>query len=274
MKRSRVALKTFVALSIVFSLFAFAMPQASAAKGSWIYIHKADCLTTVNGDIFDNCHGNTVQGVDFTIGGIGVTTNSKGVAKAKVAAGTITITELNFLAEATAGKANVYCSVQPAGSPVLYDNSTTTGSVNIKVKDGTKVICDWYDRVTPPPPTPPTAWIYIHKADCPVTTTGDIFTKCHANGAGGVDFWIDGAAVTTNSKGVAKAKVTAAGDWTVTINEPDFATQATAGKAYVYCSAQPSGSPVLYDGNTTTGTVTIKLTSSDKVVCDWYDLTS
>jgi hypothetical protein len=154
---------------------------------------------------------------------------------------------------------------------VLYNANTTTGSVKIKVTDGTKVICDWYDRVTPQPPT---AWIYIHKADCPASTTGDIFTKCHANGVGGVDFWIDGAAVTTNSKGVAKAKVTAAADWSVTITETDFAAQATAGKAYVYCSVQPSGSPVLYDAVTTTGTVTFTLTGSDKVVCDWYDLTS
>lgn len=270
MKRPRVALKTFIALSIVFSLFAFAMPQASAAKGSWIYIHKADCLTTVNGDIFDNCHGNTVQGVDFTIGGTGVTTNSKGVAKAKVTAGTITITELDFAAQATAGKAYVYCSVQPAGSPVLYSKNTTTGSINIKVTDGTKVICDWYDRTTPPPPH---ATITIHKAECLASIkSGNIFDQCHANAVAGVEFLISDDDVFTNVDGQGTAVVVPTNGW-VTIVEPNFATLATAGKAYVYCSVQPNGDPVRYAKSTTTGSIKIKAYDGETIICDWYNRT-
>lgn len=269
MKRTARGLRTVFALALVFAFTAALAPQVSAATSTYVYIHKADCATNVKGNIYDQCHGNTVAGVQFNVGGVDVTTNSKGVAKAKVVSGTIAIHEYDFAANATAGKVYVFCSVPKTGQ-VLYSATRSVGTINVKVPKGT-VVCDWYDRTTPPPPH---ATITIHKASCPASvTTGNIFDQCHKNATAGVEFLITDDDIFTGVDGHGTAVVVPTNTW-VTITEPNFATLATAGKAYVFCSVQPGGDPVRYAKTTTTGTIKIHAYDGETIICDWYNRTS
>src|SRR5262249_23739255 len=60
----------------------------------------------------------------------------------------------------------------------------------------------------------------------------------------------------------------------VVIQEHDFEAIATAGRAYVYCSVQPGGDPVLAEGNTDDGKFTVDVPADVEVHCDWYNRTS
>ena len=129
-------------------------------------IHKLECPENASGDIFEACHDNRVEGVDFTVGGTDVTTDDEGVASASVNPGDVTITEHDFETYATAGRAFVYCSVQTAAASeeeavsaantqVLFQGDTETGEITVNgVPAGSEVICDWYNRVTVEQPTP------------------------------------------------------------------------------------------------------------------------
>jgi hypothetical protein len=256
-------------------LAAWHAPAAAQAETATLIIHKLECPADATGDIFEACHDNRLGGVEFAIGEAIYTTNGEGVIETEVAAGDVQIVESNFEEVATAGEAFVYCSVQAtdqeqpaaASSDVLFQGTTDTGDVTVPgIPAGSTVICDWYNR------TLPTATVTIHKLECPADATGDIFEACHDNRLEGVDFTIGDTDVTTDEDGVASATVVA-GD--VTIVEPDFGTIATAGTAFVFCSVQEDGSgTVLFEGNTTTGEVTVEdVPSGQEVICDWYNRT-
>ncbi len=249
--------------------------MAGSSRGATLIIHKLECPADATGDIFEACHDNRLGGVEFTIGEALYTTGSEGIIEAEVPAGDVQVIESNFEAIATAGEAFVYCSVQTteqeqpaaASSDVLFEGTTETGDVIVPgIPAGSTVICDWYNR------TLPTATVTIHKLECPADATGDIFEACHDNRLEGVDFTIGDTDVTTDEDGVASATVFA-GD--VTIVEPDFDTIATAGKAFVFCSVQEDGSgEVLFEGDTTTGEVTVEdVPAGKEVICDWYNRT-
>lgn len=114
-------------------------------------------------------------------------------------------------------------------------------------------------------------WVIIHARSCPTSATGDIFTACHNRTVRGADFLIGGTAATSSSQGTAKATVAPG---RVVITETDFGTQATAGTAFILCSVQPTGSPVLLSRNTTTGSVAIDVKQGQVVYCDWYNRTA
>lgn len=237
---------------------------AAQADDVTLTIHVLDCPTTAEGDIFKACHNNRIKNADFKINGDDAESNNDGLVSVTVPAGDVDIEEVDFDTIATAGKAIVYCSPQPGGKP-LSDYPTTDGDVTITGDAGTEVHCDWYNR------TAPAAKITIHALECPIDAEGDIFEVCHDNRLTGVDFDIDGVDATSNGDGVAAANITAG---EVTIEELDFDILATAGKAYVHCSIQPGGSPVLTAGNTTDGDVTIDVPANAEVHCDWYNRTS
>jgi hypothetical protein len=114
--------------------------------------------------------------------------------------------------------------------------------------------------------------ITIHKADCP-ETVDDLFNQCHDERVPGVRFSIKGARVTTDEDGVANASV-ASGTVRITEAAADFSETATAGAAWVFCSTQPGGTSVLYDGLADHRSITIDVPAGATVVCDWYDLTT
>ncbi len=264
------------ALALLMALLAaWHAPAAAQEETATLIIHKLECPTDATGDIFEACHDNRLGGVEFSIGEALYTTNDQGVIEAEVPAGDVLVFENNFATVATAGQAFVYCSVQTtdqeqpvvASSDILFEGTTDTGDVTVPgIPAGSTVICDWYNR------TLPTATVTIHKLECPADATGDIFEACHDNRLEGVDFTIGDTDVTTDENGVASATVVA-GD--VTIVEPDFDTIATAGKAVVFCSVQEDGSgTVLFEGDTTTGEVTVEgVPSGQEVICDWYNRT-
>jgi hypothetical protein len=143
-----------------------------------ITIHKAVCPETTD-DLFSQCHDNRVPGVHFSIKGARVTTDAEGVANASVASGTVRITEAaaDFSETATAGAAWAYCSTQPGGTSVLYDDLVDHRSIAIDVPAGATVVCDWYDLTTAEPQA---GTLELHKRVCPTSNPiGDIFEQCH-----------------------------------------------------------------------------------------------
>lgn len=108
-----------------------------------VTIHKAECPTEFEGDIFEECHGNTLSDVWFSVNGIEVVTNEGGVTSATLNPGSVSIVEDEAVVADYLG-AYVYCSEQYSGE-VLYDGSADTGSVTFDVANGDDVICDWYN---------------------------------------------------------------------------------------------------------------------------------
>jgi hypothetical protein len=246
--------------------------QADEVK---LTIHVLACPTDAEGDIFEACHDKRVKGAEFQVEGTDdpVASDKDGVVSATVASGEVDLEETDFDAIATAGKAIVYCSPQPGGKP-LSEYKTTDGKVTIEIADDVdEVHCDWYNRTGEQEPEPGTAErLWIHVLDCPVDAEGDIFEACHDNRLEGVNFEIDGTVYTSDADGVVNVDNPPAGE--VSIHELDFDAIATAGKAFVYCSVQPGGSPVLVSRNDTDGKVSVDLPEGAEVHCDWYNRTS
>lgn len=114
------------------------------------------------------------------------------------------------------------------------------------------------------------ATLTIHVLDCPADAQGDIFEACHDNRLADVAFDINGETVLSDDEGLISVDVEAG---EVTIEEIDFDEIATAGRADVYCSPQPSGQP-LSSYQTTDGTLTISINEGEELHCDWYNRTS
>jgi len=250
--------------------------EVSAQSGEVeLSIHVLDCPNDAVGNIFKACHDNRLEDVDFTIGDDEVTSDDEGVVEAIVAAGMVEIEEVDFDTIATNGRAVVYCSPQPEGEP-LTEDKTTDGSVKIEIADNvTEVHCDWYNRTDPNADGggDDTATVMIHAIECPVDAEGDIFEACHDNRIEDVTFDVEGIEAISDEDGEATAENVLTGD--VTIEEIDFDSLATSGRAFVYCSVQPGGEPVLTEGNTRNGLVTIDIPNNvTEVHCDWYNRTS
>lgn len=115
-------------------------PKTGAAA---ISIHVAVCPTGVGPDIFNQCHGNSLAGVPFSVAGIAVASGADGVATASVAVGDAVVAEDAATFGAYLG-AYVYCSEQRSGA-VLYNGSADAGAVSLTANDGDDIICDWYN---------------------------------------------------------------------------------------------------------------------------------
>jgi hypothetical protein len=146
-----------------------------------ITIHKATCPETSN-QLFKDCHDDRLADIHFTIGSERVTTDKNGVATAKVPSGSVRITEAeaDFNENATAGAAYVYCSVQPGSTDVLHDAVANHRSVDLTVKDGQTIVCDWYNLTSKG--AAQTGILELHKRVCPNgPPVGDIFLAFHDN---------------------------------------------------------------------------------------------
>lgn len=257
----------------VLASFTVAQTVDVAAQGSDVAltIHVLDCPNDAKGDIFEACHGNRIEGADFDVAGEFATSDDEGVVAATVTAGTVAIEELDFDEIATDGRATVYCSPQPGGKP-LSEYKTTDGTVEIEIADGVEEVhCDWYNRTDAGGGDSVT--VMIHALECPADAEGDIFDACHDNRLEDVVFDVEGIEAISDEDGEATAENVPSGE--ITIEERDFEELATSGRAYVYCSVQPGGEPVLTEGNTRNGLVTIDVPDTvSEVHCDWYNRTA
>jgi hypothetical protein len=264
--------RSLATLGLVLGFFAAVAATGASAAGNDVELtlHVLSCPSDATGDIFEACHDNRVKNAEFDVAGTNAKSDSKGVLTVTVAAGSVKIEELDFDTLATDKRADIFCSPQPDGTP-LSQYKSTDGKVTITLDAGdNEVTCDWYNRTKPAPAHATRLW--IHALECPVDAEGDIFEACHDNRLEGVEYEIDGTVVASDSDGVANFDNPPAGK--VVIKEHDFAAIATAGRAYVYCSVQPGGDPVLAEGNTDDGKFTVDVPADVEVHCDWYNRTS
>ncbi|HEY7032399.1 MAG TPA: hypothetical protein VH482_13755 [Thermomicrobiales bacterium] len=261
--------RSLATAGLVFGLFvAVAATGASAqADDVALTLHVLSCPSDTTGDIFEECHDNKVKDAEFDVAGTSAKSDDKGEFTVTVAAGSVEIEEIDFATLATDQRADVFCSPQPGGDP-LSQYKSTDGKVTIALDAAdAQVTCDWYNR------TKPTAKrLWIHALECPVDAEGDIFEACHDNRLEGVEYQIDDTVVASDSDGVANFDNPPAGK--VEIEELDFENIATAGRAYVHCSVQPGGDPVLFADNTDDGKVTLDVPADSEVHCDWYNRTA
>src|SRR5215218_10125018 len=157
MRRVSFVGRSLAAVGLLLGLLATVAATRVAAQADDVKltIHVFTCPTDAEGDIFEACHDNRLEGVDFEIDGTLVTSDADGVVDVdNPPAGEVSIHELDFDAIVTAGKAFVYCSVQPGGSPVLVSRNDTDGKVSVDLPEDAEVHCDWYNRTSATGPTP------------------------------------------------------------------------------------------------------------------------
>jgi hypothetical protein len=265
-------LAVLVILAGLAALLGTAAP--TSASETTVTIHKAWCSTKAK-SLFDECHGNRVSGIGFTIGGRSLVTNGSGVTGTAVTAGKVTITEGNaYLSD---GGQYIYCSNTDTGR-VLYDNGQTDGSITIKIKTGEHVVCDWYNLVKPKPQG---VTITVHAFRCPANTKGDIFSACHKSSKAdaGTFFFAftgnHGAQDDANSKGTAVLKLATDTTGKASIQLEEELDAITQKGAFVFCSSSghPGSGNILGGKTVYNGVVHIKVQDGTSVTCDWYNLT-
>jgi hypothetical protein len=267
--------RAIAALALLAGLTAsVAAGQPAAASETTVTIHKSRCSTTAQ-SYFDECHGNVLSGIGFTIAGRALVTNGSGVTGTAVAPGKVAIAE--GAAYRTDGGQFIYCS-NPDTGRVLYGDHRTGGSISIKVKAGEHVVCDWFNLVKPQPKG---VTITVHAFWCPANTSGDIFTACHKSkyAKAGVFFFAftgnHGVQDDANSKGTATLKLATDSTGKVNVQVEEELGAITKHGAFVFCSSNGhSGSGNVLGGKTVyDGVINIKVKDGSKVTCDWYNLT-
>src|SRR5262245_8128477 len=114
MQRAVLLTRVLAGLVLVLGFTAVRVSEASAAVAptAKVTIHKAECPTGTTGDIFEECHDNGLEDVDFLVtdddGEQIITTDEDGVASADVVPGDVEITEDPDVLDDYLG-AYVYC---------------------------------------------------------------------------------------------------------------------------------------------------------------------
>jgi hypothetical protein len=150
MRQTVLITRVLVGLVLVlgFTVLRISSASATVAPTATITIHKAECPTGTSGDIFEECHDNGLEGVDFLItdaeGDQVITTDADGVATAEVTAGEVEITEDPDVLGDYLG-AYVYCSEQNSDE-VLFDGDLDgDNTVGGTIEAGDDIVCDWYN---------------------------------------------------------------------------------------------------------------------------------
>jgi hypothetical protein len=150
MRRTDVFARLLVGVVLVFGFAALRVSSAAAQDvlTATITIHKAECPTGVGGDIFEECHGNTLEGVDFVITDTDVaetyTTDADGVITATVTAGAVDIGEDPDVLAGYLG-AYVYCSDQNTDEVFFDGDLDGESAIAGDIEAGADVVCDWYN---------------------------------------------------------------------------------------------------------------------------------
>jgi hypothetical protein len=164
----------------------FIVPENSRddETGGSLEIHLAVCPVDYTGNtIFDDCHGNGLDGYEFTLEGPGGTQTGTTQIEQEPGPGVVTFTSLaagdytfNGGPPGDFGKVELYCSNQPAnGSP---EYSIDGAMASLTLAENQHVLCDWYfipedgSGLTPTPsptetPEPSRAEILVTLYSCP-----------------------------------------------------------------------------------------------------------
>ncbi|MEA2510925.1 MAG: large repetitive protein [Thermomicrobiales bacterium] len=253
---------------------------AGAGTGS-IELHKAECPAGYepNNDIFDDCHGDGVAGVEFTIDGPGSSSDAaETVIENTPGPGIVRFTDLPegtyTIDEDVPDEGNsiyVYCSLAQAEDQVPFTYNDA-GGIDLDLGDGVDVICDWYNI---PDPQDEGAAVRVTKytceagydagaatyadflADCPDPTQGVTFTLA-ADGGDQVD-------KTTNANGVATFSNLAADTYQLSEDVPgEFSTP------YAFCTVD-GGDP--FQADTSDGSTYFEIDDTvQQVECDWFNV--
>jgi hypothetical protein len=254
--------------------------DAGTGDGS-IELHKAACPPGYepNNNIFDDCHGNGLANIEFTIDGPGGYSDSADtVIENDPGPGIVRFTGLEAgtysIHEDIPGHDNdifVYCSLAEADDQVPFEYNDT-GGIDIDLGDGVDVICDWYNI---PIPGTETGSIRVTKYtceagydpsnstyadfldDCPETTQGVTFTLTPDSG--------DDTSKKTNSNGVVRFDDLLPDNYQVSEDVPgEFSTP------YAFCTVN-GGEP--FQADTSDGSAYFLLDNSGLAVnCDWFNV--
>jgi hypothetical protein len=249
---------------------------AETGTGS-IEIHKAVCPAGYepNPEIFNDCHGNGLEGVTFTIDGpdgfedsaVTAIEDSPGpgiVRFTDLPAGTYTISEDVPDHDTTI---YVYCSLAEAEDQVDFTYNED-GSIDLPLGEGVDVICDWYN--IPIDLSGDSASLFIRKLVCPPGTTENFFETCFDNRLEDITFEIDGPggfadSGVTNADGEVFFEGLPAGVYQISEDIPGDVND-----IFVYCA--------IVDGDripveeTSQGGIEITVSAGQQVACDWYNI--
>jgi hypothetical protein len=248
-------------------------------------MHLVACPAGYGGDnLFNDCHGNPIEGVNVTADGPGgysetgtsVQQNDPGpgvVIFSNLAAGNYTLHQ-DIPGDNNAFR--IYCSLADADDTVPV---TETGDLGftINLTEGMSVICDWYTIPTDQgggagEPTG-TGSVEFHFASCPPGFEGegiDYYNACHTNPLGDITLTVDGPGGYSNSG------ISSAADGVVTFtdipagaNTFHSSIPGDNNSFFFYCSDADTDDQV---PATQTGDLGRTLTFSDgqSVICDWY----
>lgn len=253
-------------------------PITSAESGTgMIEIHKAVCPAGYepNPEIFNDCHGDGLEDVTFTITGPDdyedsadtVIEESPGpgiVRFTELAAGTYTISEDVPDHDTTIF---VYCSLANADDLVDFSYNDD-GSIDLPLGDGVQVICDWYN--IPIDASGETSSLFIRKLICPPGTTENYYETCFDDRLADVTFELDGPgdftdSGVTNDDGEVYFPEVPAGDYRISEDIPGGGND-----IFVYCAIIDGDRlPVEFNNQ---GGIDITIPGGAQVACDWYNI--
>jgi uncharacterized protein YraI len=247
-----------------------------------IELHKALCDPgyVPGPGVADECHGQGLAGVTFTINGPNnfteqgntIITQSPGpgiVTFDGLFAGTFTLTE-NYIGEGIG--ISVFCSMADSDEIVPFDY-TDNGGIEVDLDPGQQIICDWYNTQEADEDT---GTVIVHKRTCPVgydhnaADFDDFYADCITR-TDDITFTLtpqNGAPVTrdTGDDGNGRAVFTGLGAGSYALGEDlpgEFVTR------YAYCGPDDrnlSATPVV------NGNVQLQLTAENpNAVCLWFN---
>jgi hypothetical protein len=254
---------------------------ADTGSGS-IELHLAGCPAGYepNNDIFDDCHGNGIAGIEFTIDGPnGFSDSAETVIENTPGPGIVRFTGLEegtyTIGDGIPGdfaSTFVYCSLAEAEDQVPFEYNNTDG-IDLPLGEGVDVICDWY---TIPDPQQGGAGLVITKYtcdasfdpdaasyedfidDCPETTEGVTF-RLTEEGA------VEPRSDVTNGNGVASFADLNLNTYQLGEDIPgEFSTP------FAFCSVDDGD---YFQADTSDGHAYFEIDESiQEINCDWFNV--
>jgi hypothetical protein len=261
---------------------------AGAGTGTGqIEMHLAACPAGYGGDnLFNDCHGNPIEGVNITADGPGgysetgtsVQQNDPGpgvVIFSNLAAGNYTLHQ-DIPGDNNAFR--IYCSLADADDTVPVTETADLG-FTINLTEGMSVVCDWYTIPTDQGGGAGTGSgrVEIHLAACPPGYSGgSYFNDCHGTPIEGVNVSADGPGGYSDTQssvqqvdpgpGVVVFNNVPAGSVTFHQDIPG-----DNNSFFIYCSLADADDTVPHTETADLG-FTLNMTDGLNVICDWYTI--
>ncbi|CAN5678617.1 hypothetical protein BH23CHL5_BH23CHL5_12000 [soil metagenome] len=270
-------------MSVVCDWYNIPDDQGGETGTASVELHKAVCEPgyVPGPNIFNDCHGEGLEGVTFFIEGSGSFSNSA-VTDIPVSPGPgiVSFSELDAgsytIWEDVPGDFTsifVYCSLSSSDQVVPFVYNGAVQGIDIELAEGMSVICDWYNI----PDQQETGTVEVLKRTCPVGYDDDaanfnaFYTDCVSR-TDDIEFTLTplsgtGASRTTGSDGAGRALFTGlrTGGFTLSEDLPgEFVTR------YAYCGPDDRNLSAVTVVN---GAVPLQLTgASPDAVCLWFNV--